>query len=141
MTITAAQRKAIFEAANACCEYCRVAQDDRLSTFQIDPIIPIKHGGTDNPDNRSLACLKCNGHKGPNVAALDPVTGDATKLYNPRKQKWEEHFEIQNDATLIGLTPEGRATVLVLNINEKSRVKHRLMAMMLQEYPCQQKSE
>jgi HNH endonuclease len=137
VSITQEQRQAIRELAGDCCEYCRVRQDDRLSKFQIDHIIPLKHGGSDEIENLCLACLKCNGYKGPNVAALDPQTGEATKLYNPRRQQWEEHFQINADATLTGISPEGRATIGVLRINEEGRVKQRYMALPLGEYPCQ----
>lgn len=113
MSITPEQRQTIRELAGDCCEYCRVAQDSRLSKFQVDHIIPIKHGGRD-----------------------DPATGEATKLYDPRRQQWEDHFQINADATLIGISPEGRATVVVLRLNEVSRVEHRRMAMLLGEYPC-----
>lgn len=136
MSVTDAQRRIIRELAGTCCEYCRVAQDDRLSTFQIDHIIPVKHGGSDDTENLCLACLKCNSFKGPNVAALDPATGEATRLYDPRRQHWEDHFQINPDATLAGTSPEGRATVIVLRINEESRVKHRRMMMFLGGYPC-----
>ncbi len=136
MSITNKQRQAIHELAGDCCEYCRVAQDGRLSKFQVDHIIPIKHGGNDDADNLCLACLKCNSFKGSNVAALDPATGEATKLYDPRHQQWDEHFQINPDATLTGISPEGRTTIIVLRINEVSRVKQRRIAMSLGEYPC-----
>ena len=114
-----------------------MAEDERLSRFQIDHIIPVKHGGSDDNDNLCLACLKCNSFKGPNVAALDPETGEATKLFNPRQQKWSEHFQIEPDASLTGIGPEGRATIVVLRINEESRVKHRRMLLTLGEFPCE----
>ena len=136
MSVTTEQRQLIREMAGNCCEFCRVAQDDRLSKFQIDHIIPVKHGGGDDTDNLCLACLKCNGFKGPNVAALDPETGAATKLYNPRSQQWDDHFQINQDGTLAGISPEGRATIIVLRINEESRVKQRQMSMNLGDYPC-----
>jgi len=107
-----------------------------LVKFQIDHIIPIKHGGKDASDNLCLACSECNGYKGPNVAALDPLTQDATKLYNPRQQDWNDHFKINQDATLSGLTPEGRATIFVLRINDEQRTQQRLGELMLGEYPC-----
>jgi hypothetical protein len=136
VTITTEQKKIIRDRATNCCEYCRVREDDRLSKFQIDHIIPTKHGGKDSTDNLALACLKCNSYKGPNVAALDPETMNATKLFNPREQIWDEHFQINVDASLKGKTPEGRATILVLRINEQSRTKQRKIAMSLGEYPC-----
>ena len=140
MSVTAEQRQAIRALAGQCCEYCRVTEDERVSRFQIDHIIPIKHGGSDDSDNLCLACLKCNGFKGPNVAALDPESGEATKLYDPRRQKWSEHFQIEFDGSLAGISPEGRATIQVLRINEESRVKHRRMLITLGEYPCDQRS-
>ncbi len=111
MSLTNEQRQIIHELASNCCEYCRIASDDRLSKFQIDHVIPIKHGGSDDTNNLALACLKCNGFKGPNVAALDPLTGHATKLFNPRRQRWDDHFLLNADTTITGLTPEGRVTV------------------------------
>ncbi|MCA9885840.1 MAG: HNH endonuclease, partial [Anaerolineae bacterium] len=80
--------------------------------------------------------LKCNSFKGPNVAALDPKTREATRLFNPRRQTWNEHFEIRSDATIVGLTPEGRVTVAVLRINQEARVTQRRMSILLGEYPC-----
>ena len=60
MSITNNQRLLVSERANNCCEYCRVAQAGRLSTFHVDHIIALKHDGTDDSDNLCLACYKCN---------------------------------------------------------------------------------
>ena len=136
MGISPEQRETIRAQAGGCCEYCRIAEEDRYSRFQIDHIIPIKHGGSANTENLCLACLKCNGYKGPNVAALDPATGEATKLFNPRHQTWDEHFRIHSDGTLTGISPEGRATILVLRMNDESRVKQRHGLAELGKYPC-----
>jgi hypothetical protein len=136
MSISQELKREIRELAENCCEYCRMAEDDRASKFQIDHIIPVKHGGRDVRDNLCLACLKCNAYKGPNGAALDPQTGDATKLYSPRAQRWEEHFSVEPNALITGLTPEGRATVEVLRMNETSRVRTRRELLALMQYPC-----
>lgn len=136
MTISSEQRRLIRERAGGCCEYCHVAEDERLSRFQIDHIIPLKHNGKDEIDNLCLACLKCNGYKGPNAAALDPDSGEATRFYDPRRQRWEEHFQVNADASITGLTPEGRATILVLRMNERSRIQSRQLSMALGDYPC-----
>jgi len=136
VSINNQQRQLIRDRANQCCEYCRIAQEYLLSKFQIDHIIPLKHGGLDTLENLCLACLECNGYKGPNVAALDPDTGDATKLYDPRQQIWDEHFHINSDGMLEGLTPEGRTTINVLRINDKKRVKLRRVLIIAGGYPC-----
>lgn len=141
MSISNERQQTIRGWAGSCCEYCRVPEDERLSRFQIDHIIPVKHGGSDDLENLCLACLKCNSFKGPNVAALDPETGDATKLFNPRQQDWDTHFAINEDGTLNGLTPEDRATVNVLRINDASRVQHRQVLLALGDYPCEKKIE
>ena len=137
MAVTAEQRRTIIDQAGGCCEYCRIAEDDRLATFEIDHIIPLKHGGEDIDQNLCLACVPCNRFKGADVAAIDPLTNEATRLFNPRQQNWSEHFQINPDASLSGTTPEGRATVLVLRMNEAPRIEQRFGERLLGNYPCQ----
>ncbi len=45
-------------------------------------------------------------------------------LFNPREQVWVEHFAFRG-ARIMGLTPVGRATVQVLDMNARERVKIR----------------
>ena len=54
--------------------------------------------------------------KGPNIAGLDPETGELTPLFNPRAGGWSEHF-VWDGVGLRGRTPIGRTTVAVLDIN------------------------
>ena len=110
MSLSNKQKQAVRERAGECCEYCLVSQSGRLARFHMDHIIAIKHSGTDDDDNLCLACPICNAHKGDNVAAFDPQTGNPTALYHPRKQTWDDHFRLNDDATIKGITPEGRTT-------------------------------
>lgn len=80
MAVSAQQRRTILARAGGCCEYCRIAEDVRYATFEIDHIIPLKHGGEDVDGNLCLACAPCNRFKGADVAAIDPLTNDATRL-------------------------------------------------------------
>ncbi len=107
------------------CEYCLLKQE-RLpfASFQVEHIIPRKHGGDDDPANLALACDRCNSHKGANLTGIDPETGEITALFNPRQDSWEEHFRL-SDVTIVGLTAVGRTTVRVLNMNEERRVRLR----------------
>ena len=139
MSINNEQRQFVRQRAGNCCEYCRLAEAGRLARFHIDHIIAIKHNGTDTDDNLCLACPKCNAHKGENVAALDPATGDAARLFHPCQQAWNDHFMLNADATITGLTTEGRTTVAVLRLNDGARVKQRLGEMRVGDYPCQKK--
>ncbi len=136
MSINSEIRRLVRERAGDCCEYCLLSEYGRLARFHFDHIIAVKHGGADTAANLCLACPKCNAYKGENVAALDPVTGNATKLYHPRQQTWADHFILNTDATISGQTPEGRTTVAVLRINDKERVKQRLGEREAGDYPC-----
>jgi len=140
VTVTAQQRREIFQRAGKCCEYCRFGGGRQPLSFHVDHVIALKHGGSDDHDNLCLACAPCNQHKGAEVAAIDPLTSEATKLFNPRQQKWDEHFQINSDASLSGITAEGRATVLVLRMNEEERVEQRHGETLLGNYPCQTNS-
>jgi 5-methylcytosine-specific restriction endonuclease McrA len=136
VSITASQKRRVREQSGDCCEYCRVSQSGRLARFHIDHIIAIKHGGTDDTENLCLACPDCNTFKGVNVAAIDPTTGHAARLFHPREQDWKDHFNLNSDATITGITPEGRTTVAVLRLNNGQRVKQRQGEMALGDYPC-----
>lgn len=117
-----ATRAAVRRRAEDRCEYCQLRQaDSLLAALHVEHIIPRKHGGSDELDNLALACIDCNLHKGPNLAGIDPETGDVVPLFHPRRQPWDEHFQWQ-DIRLAGKTPTGRATIQVLNINSEEQL-------------------
>src|SRR5258708_26084833 len=99
--------------AKGTCEYCRMPQGLDDLPFQIDHIIALKHSGSTTEDNLAFSCFYCNTHKGPNVAGVDPESGDIVRLFHPRRDVWEEHF-YWVDALLKAHTAVGRATILVL---------------------------
>ncbi len=136
MSITKAQRKIVRERSGDCCEYCRLPESGGTITFHVDHIIPIKHRGADHNDNLCLACYKCNGHKGYEIAGFDPVGGILTRLYHPREQQWDMHFALIDDMVIAGRTPEGRTTIYVLQMNDAERIENRQLLVELGEYPC-----
>ncbi len=137
MAPSARLRREVYERAGGCCEYCRRSQEVRLANFEIDHIVSLKYGGEDSSQNLCLACAPCNRYKGAEVAALDPLTGAATKLFHPRQQSWHEHFQLNPDATLAGSSPAGQATVAALRLNDAPRIEQRYGEMLLGNYPCQ----
>jgi 5-methylcytosine-specific restriction endonuclease McrA len=106
------------------CEYCLVPEAFYQTPFEIDHIIARQHGGPTVLSNLALSCLHDNGHKGPNIAGLDPVTRKLTKLFHPRRHKWDRHFRWQGPY-IVGRTAIGRATVVVLDINDRDAVRAR----------------
>lgn len=117
-------RRRVRRRARYRCEYCQFPQSALPVRHQVDPIIAEQHEGADEPSNLALACAHCNLHKGPNLSGIDPVTRDLTRLYNPRQDRWREHFAWQG-AVLIGLTGIGRTTIQVLAINDPVVVEAR----------------
>jgi hypothetical protein len=89
--------------------------------FQTDHIIARQHGGTSEVENLAYACFHCNTHKGPNIAGIDPFTGELSRLFHPRADRWHDHFAWQG-ARLEGLTPVGRATVVTLALNDPNLI-------------------
>jgi hypothetical protein len=81
-------------------------------------------GSTTEPDNLALACNYCNFHKGPNIAGLDPDSGQLVPLSHPRQDHWSEHFAWEG-TVIVGRTPIGRATVQLLAMNAWERVEVR----------------
>lgn len=96
--------------------------------FSLDHIIARQHGGSTIPENLALACGRCNRHKGPNIAGMDLETGAITALFHPRRDDWKQHFR-WDGARIVGLTPQGRATVDALAMNLPERVAVRLALM------------
>jgi len=88
--------------------------------MDIDHLIPEALGGKTVEENLWLACNRCNKQKGDRVNAADPQTGALVPLFNPRTQKWNEHFAWSDSGEqIIGLTPVGRATVEALHLNRE----------------------
>ena len=103
------------------CEYCQMPQSAHVRSFAVDHVIARQHGGKTTSENLALACLRCNSHKGPNLAGLDPDASVLTRLFHPRVDRWTDHFRWEG-AILIGLTDVGRTTIEVLTINHPDYV-------------------
>ena len=123
--IPAALRLQISKRASGRCEYCLVHEDDVIAPHEPDHITAGQHGGSTSDENLAYACFHCNRFKGTNLASIDPETRQKTFLFNPRRDKWQEHFKLRG-AQIIGLTPVGRATVALLNLNESERLDFRV---------------
>jgi len=130
------RRDEVWRRAGGCCEYCRMPQQLDVQPFQLDHIRARKHDGPTTLGNLALTCLPCNSYKGPNAAGYDPESGALVALFNPRSDNWEEHFEWQG-ATLLGRTPVGRATIVVLRINAAERIEHRHLLIEADLFPVE----
>src|SRR5437763_10222225 len=82
----------VRDAARNRCGYCLSPQRLVMARLEVEHIIPLARGGTDDEMNLWLACPICNGHKSDKTQAVDPETGMIASLFNPRTQVWSEHF-------------------------------------------------
>ena len=124
--IPRALREKVAAQAKYRCGYCLTSEAIVGTPMEIDHVIPQSLGGLSEEENLWLACSLCNDHKSDRIAALDHVTGEVVRLFNPRNQLWYEHFAWTEAGDYIaGLTPVGRATVMALNLNRPSLAKAR----------------
>ena len=132
--VPAALRDSVRSSADERCEYCLVHEDDLFEPHEADHIIAEQHGGETTADNLAFACWNCNRRKGPNIASVDPESGEVVRLFHPRLQKWSEHFRLDG-FRIIPLTPIGRATVALLRLNSPERLSVRAMLHQIGRYP------
>ena len=106
-------RQQVYERAQGCCEYCQTAEANSGQTMHVDHINP---QGEDVLENLCLACWNCNSSKHKATTAVDPLTNKLVILYNPRSERWSNHFQwIDYGIRIEGLTSTGRATINRLN--------------------------
>jgi HNH endonuclease len=79
-------------------------------------VIAEKHGGTTVEANLAFTCWRCNRHKGPDLASIDPDAGVFCQLFDPCAQRWRDRFVLR-EGVIVGVTPEGRATARLLQLN------------------------
>ncbi len=118
------------------CGYCLNPQELIPYKLEIEHIYPKSLGGKSIVENLWLACRECNAHKAVKTEAIDNLTGKTIKLFNPRTQNWNEHFEFsKNDSQIIGKTPCGRATVEALQINNFYQTTARSIWVEMNKFP------
>jgi hypothetical protein len=124
--IPEAARRRVIEAFGNLCSYCQAAQQYVLSKLEIEHIIPIALGGSNDEWNLCLACRLYNLYKSDQIEATDPISKAIVALFDLRTQAWSDHFQWSQDgAIIVGLTPVGRATVEALHLNNEIAVEVR----------------
>jgi HNH endonuclease len=134
--LTPDQRAKVAEQAHHCCEYCRSQERYSPDPFSIEHIMPLSKGGTNDLGNLAFSCQGCNGRKYVSVEAVDLLTQETVSLYHPRQQIWANHFAWNEDCSeVIGLTPNGRATVEKLKLNRFGLVELRRVLFKACKHP------
>lgn len=124
LPIAAELRAAVKKRARGRCEYCGIPDSATLFAHEADHIIAEQHQGLTDFENLALACFHCNRHKGPNIATINPRTGEIIRLFNPRTDRWMDHFRF-NGAKIVPQSDMGNATATLLQFNSTRRLEAR----------------
>ena len=121
----ATTRQLVRRRAKGQCEYCHLPQAAApFLTFHIEHVQAQQHVEDDSLENLALACPDCNRHNGPNLTTIDPQTRLIVRLFHPRQDEWDSHFEYRA-ALIVGRTSVGEATIRLLQMNSVERVEMR----------------
>ncbi len=119
IAISPAIEQRVRQSARNRCGYCLSPQHLVMARLEIEHIIPLARGGQNDESNLWLACPICNRFKGDKTTAVDPLSGNNVRLYNPRHDDWFTHFCWSEDGLrIIGVTDIGRATVAALHLSD-----------------------
>ena len=132
--VTDALRAAVAQRASGRCEYCLIDEQDTGFPHQVDHIVSRKHGGLSTVENLALACVLCNRYKGSDLASLDSQTGELSRLFNPRQDRWADHFRLQG-AIIEAVSAVGSVTIRLLRLNAAERTAERQILQELGTYP------
>jgi hypothetical protein len=118
------------------CEYCHAPEAVFNLPLEVEHIMPLARGGEDTAANWALACRACNLYKATHVSGHDPVHNAVIRLFHPRADRWEDHFQVALESgELVGRTSVGRATVVRLRLNHEAQVTARRQWMRLGLFP------
>lgn len=103
-----------------------VASRRRLFLLPTKSITSSRRNTDTEADNLALSCSLCNKRKGSDLASLDPETEELIPLFHPRKDRWSDHFRL-DEARFEPLTAKGRVTVRLLQLNHPNRIRERAL--------------
>lgn len=108
------------------CEYCHAPEETSNFVFEVEHIIPLSRGGTDDSQNLALACRSCDIFKSNFLNGIDETGAETQRLFNPRSDKWKLHFRVNLQTLEIdGLTEIGTGTINRLRINSERQLRGR----------------
>ncbi|MBI1314348.1 HNH endonuclease [bacterium] len=116
MAVSPSSKALVRDRAQGLCEYCHASEDWQFVAHTMDHIVPQSAGGADTIENLALACFNCNTRRQARTECV--VDGNLVPLFNPRTDRWNDHFAWSHDAlSIVALTEVGRGTRDLLDFN------------------------
>jgi hypothetical protein len=104
------------------CEYCHAPEAVFNFPLEVEHIVPLSRGGDDIAANWALACRAGNLYKATHLSGSDPESHTVVRLFHPREDRWEDHFQVATmSGEIVGCTPIGRVTVACLEMNSMAQ--------------------
>lgn len=110
MSVSASLRQKIRERAKFSCEYCEISETDSGGELTIDHFQPTSKSGGDEEENLVYCCFRYNLYKG-------DYWSEKSNLFNPRKDKRDDHFWLSESGRLFSLTETAEFTIKLLRLN------------------------
>ncbi len=123
--VPATLRREVRARADLTCEYCLHPEGDGLFAHEVEHVVAEKHRGETVSENLALACALCNKYKGTDLSSIDPETDQIERLFHPRKDRWQDHFTLNEDGSISPVSSIGRVTVFLLRLNRSECVEIR----------------
>jgi hypothetical protein len=127
-------RRLVAIRAEHLCEYCLIHEEDTFYGCEVDHIISVKHGGPTESDNLAYACVFCNRQKGSDIGSILWGTGEFSRFFHPRLDRWGEHFRLEG-AIIQPQTGIGEVTARILEFNHSDRLMERRTLIVVGRYP------
>jgi hypothetical protein len=127
-------RRGVRSRAGGRCEYCLMDEMLLVWGCEVDHILSRKHGGATESSNLALSCARCNRAKGTDIGSVHPESEGLVRLFNPRRDQWDEHFRLDG-VRIVGLTLIGQVTVSLLQFNQDERLIERERLQKAGKYP------
>lgn len=115
------------------CEYCHANETRQCVEFTIDHIRPDQG---DDLENLALACFHCNRRKSDKTEVFIESTGQNIPLFDPRIDKWRDHFEWSDDGLwIVAKTPQAAVTIDLLELNRPRILRIREADIAVDRHP------
>jgi hypothetical protein len=129
-------QRAIIALSKDYCEYCIIPAAFATDFYSFDHIIPVCKNGESVLENLARSCSICNGLKQGKTTHLDPFSQQICRLYHPRQDNWDDHFQWSIDELqLIGKTAIGNTTIALLQLNRSNAINLRKLLKMVGLHP------